>query len=76
VPRSPLTEADTLAIIKGCLRRYGKRLSSEQLAALLAKPAGRLPLYVLTALEELRTLGTYEEITDRTKYFLTNRVLG
>ncbi len=61
----PLTEADSLAIIEGCLRRYAKRLSPEQLTALLAKPAGRLPLYVLTALEELRTLGTYEEITDR-----------
>jgi WD40 repeat protein len=61
----PLTEADTLAVIEGSLRRYAKRLSPEQLAALLAKPAGRLPLYVLTALEELRTLGTYEEITDR-----------
>ena len=61
----PLTEADTLAIIEGCLRRYAKRLSPEQLAALLAKPASRLPLYILTALEELRTLGTYEEITDR-----------
>ncbi len=61
----PLTEADTRAVIEGSLRRYAKRLSPEQLAALLAKPAGRLPLYVLTALEELRTLGTYEEITDR-----------
>ncbi len=61
----PLTEADTLAVIEGSLRRYAKRLSPEQLATLLAKPAGRLPLYVLTALEELRTLGTYEEITDR-----------
>jgi hypothetical protein len=61
----PLTEADTLAVIEGSLRRYAKRLSPEQLAALLAKPAGRLPLYVLTALEELRTLGTYEEITAR-----------
>lgn len=61
----PLTEADTLAIIEGSLRRYAKRLSPEQLAALLAKPAGRLPLYILTALEELRTLGTYEEITER-----------
>ena len=61
----PLTEADALAVIEGSLRRYAKRLSPEQLTALLAKPAGRLPLYVLTALEELRTLGTYEEITER-----------
>ena len=65
VKLEPLTEADTLAIIERYLRRYSKRLSPEQLAALLAKPAGRLPLYVLTALEELRTLGTYEEITER-----------
>lgn len=61
----PLTEADALAIIDGSLRRYAKRLSAEQIAALLDKPAGRLPLYILTALEELRTLGTYAEITDR-----------
>jgi len=60
-----LTEADSLAVIKGCLRRYAKRLSPEQLAALKEKPASCLPLYVLTALEELRTLGTYEEITAR-----------
>jgi hypothetical protein len=60
-----LDETDTLAIIEGYLKRYAKRLSPEQIAALLEKPAGRLPLYILTALEELRTLGTYEEITDR-----------
>lgn len=61
----PLTEGDTRAVIQSYLQRYGKRLSPAQLAALLAKPASRLPLYILTALEELRTLGTYEEITDR-----------
>ncbi|HCN78593.1 MAG TPA: hypothetical protein DIT13_15535, partial [Verrucomicrobiales bacterium] len=61
----PLDESDTQAIIEGYLKRYSKRLSTEQIAALKAKPASNLPLYVLTALEELRTLGTYEEITDR-----------
>jgi WD40 repeat protein len=61
----PLNESDTHAIIKGYLKRYSKRLSAEQIAALQEKPASNLPLYVLTALEELRTLGTYEEITDR-----------
>ena len=65
VKLEPLTEADTLAIAEVRHRRYSKRLSEEQIAALQEKPAGRLPLYVLTALEELRTLGTYEEITDR-----------
>jgi len=61
----PLAEADTLEIIEGFLKRYSKKLDSKQVAALKEKPASNLPLYVLTALEELRTLGTYEEITDR-----------
>lgn len=61
----PLDESDTLAIIEGYLKRYAKRLSPEQIAALQEKPASNLPLYILTALEELRTLGTYEEITER-----------
>lgn len=61
----PLDESDTQVIIEGYLKRYSKRLSQEQIAALKAKPASNLPLYVLTALEELRTLGTYEEITAR-----------
>ncbi|MEA3212788.1 MAG: telomerase protein component 1 [Chthoniobacter sp.] len=62
---APLTETDAQAIIAGFLERHRKRMSPEQIAALLAKPESRLPLYVLTALEELRTLGTYEEITAR-----------
>jgi WD40 repeat protein len=61
----PLDESDTQAIIEGYLNRYSKRLSPEQIAALKQKPASNLPLYILTALEELRTLGTYEEITTR-----------
>ncbi len=61
----PLDESDTLAIIEGYLKRYAKRLSPEQIASLQEKPASNLPLYGLTALEELRTLGTYEEITER-----------
>ena len=60
-----LSGADTFEIIDAFLQRYSKRLSPEQIAALMAKPESRLPLYVLTALQELRTLGTYEEITAR-----------
>lgn len=65
VKLDPLTENDSLTIIQGCLRHYAKRFSQEQLSLLLAKPGSRFPLYVLTVLEELRTLGTYEEITTR-----------
>jgi nephrocystin-3 len=60
-----LSEADTRLIIAAFLQRYSKRFSGVQIDALLAKPESRLPLYVLTALLELRTLGTYEEITTR-----------
>lgn len=61
----PLPPADARAIVAGYLARYHKRMSSEQIDVLLTKPDGGTPLYLLVALEELRTLGTYEEITDR-----------
>lgn len=63
----PLTEEDAQAIIEAFLARYRKELDEEQRTALLEKEEARKPLYLLTALEELRTLGTYEEITDRIK---------
>jgi WD40 repeat protein len=61
----PLTAADAEAIIEGFAARYHKRLSEEQTQQLLGKPDSGTPLYLLVALEELRTLGTYEEITGR-----------
>jgi WD40 repeat protein len=60
-----LGNEDAQAIIQAFLKRYSKRFSPEQIAALLAKREGRLPLYILTALQELRTLGTHAEITAR-----------
>jgi WD40 repeat protein len=60
-----LSHGDTLEIIQAFLQRYSKRLSPPQVAGLMNKPESHLPLYVLTALQELRTLGTYEEITGR-----------
>jgi|GEM_PF-526056 len=61
----PLTQDDGRAIIEGFLKRYHKRMSREQVEVLLAKPESGSPLYLLVALEELRTLGNYEEITNR-----------
>jgi WD40 repeat protein len=60
-----LAPSDVQAMIAAFMDRYHKRMSAEQIHALLAKEDSRLPLYVVTALEELRTLGTYEEITSR-----------
>jgi len=61
----PLTTTDGEAIIWQFLQRYRKTFEPIQRAALLAKTDADTPLYLLAALEELRTLGTYEEISDR-----------
>jgi len=61
----PLSDADSRRIIEAVLKRYHKRMSEVQIAALLDKRESGNPLYLLAALEELRTLGTYEEITNR-----------
>jgi len=63
IPLEPLTAGDGEAIIDQYLQRYHKKFETGQRAALLAKADADLPLYLLAALEELRTLGTYEEIT-------------
>ncbi|HUE97006.1 MAG TPA: AAA family ATPase, partial [Longimicrobiaceae bacterium] len=65
VPIARLTRGDATAIMDGYLERYRKTLDADQRASLLAKKDAGNALYLLTALEELRTLGTYEEITDR-----------
>ena len=60
-----LGEQDPEAIIREFLHRYRKTLTNDQRAALLAKADAGNPLYLQVALEELRTLGSYEEITER-----------
>jgi len=62
---APLMQADAAAIMDGVLARYHKRFDDAQRQALLAKQDAGNPLYLLAALEELRTLGTYELITRR-----------
>jgi hypothetical protein len=62
---APLNSVDAEAILDTFLARYRKRLGEKQRKALLAKDDSDTPLYLLTALEELRTLGNYDEITDR-----------
>ncbi len=65
VALGPLTTGDAEAIIREFLHRYRKSMTDAQRAALLAKADAGTPLYLLVALEEFRTLGTYEEITSR-----------
>ena len=61
----PLTADDGEAIIGDFGKRYRKQFGPGQRAALLAKTDAATPLYLVAALEELRTLGTFEEITKR-----------
>lgn len=60
-----LNASDATAIMEQYLDRYRKTFDMDQRSALLGKSGSGTPLYLLTALEELRTLGTYEEIKDR-----------
>ncbi|MDQ2974887.1 MAG: DUF4062 domain-containing protein [Acidobacteriota bacterium] len=62
-----LNESDATALVEQFLDRYRKTFDDRQRAALLGKTGSATPLYLLTALEELRTLGTYEEIIERIK---------
>ena len=61
----PLDARDAAAIMDGYLARYRKSFDAVQRRELLAKADAGVPLYLLTALEELRTLGTYNEILTR-----------
>ncbi len=61
----PLTLLSSARIVRAFLHRYRKQMDRKQQRALLSKTDAVTPLYLLSALEELRTLGTYEEITDR-----------
>ncbi|AUB59810.1 hypothetical protein BK009_03435 [Methanobacterium subterraneum] len=60
----PLESSDTEIIIDEFLNRYRKMFDQKQKKALMNKKNSNNPLYLLMALEELRTLGHYNEITD------------
>ena len=62
---APLTECDARLIIEAFGQRYRKQMTDDQIGLLLAKREYGMPLYLLAALEELRTLGTHDEITER-----------
>jgi hypothetical protein len=65
LPLPALTESDVTSIIQAFLKRYRKKMSEEQIRALIDKPMSSSPLYLCVALEELRTLGVHEEMTAR-----------
>eukprot|EP00741_Cyanophora_paradoxa_P006401 tig00001001_g6205.t1 len=60
-----LVAASLLRYGKLRLRRYGKALSSGQMAALLGRPHGGRPLWLATACTELRLYGSFEGLDAR-----------
>ncbi|NMC46806.1 MAG: ATP-binding protein, partial [Chloroflexi bacterium] len=61
---SRITVSDGQEIIEQFSRRFHKVITPKQRAALLAKSDAGLPIYLLTALEELRTLSVSQEVVD------------
>lgn len=62
-PLDALIEDDAREIVRQFAQRYGKTFDDDQIGALLAKPQSDTPLYLLVALEELRTFGGFERIS-------------
>jgi WD40 repeat protein len=65
LPLARLTGEDADGIIDLFSQRYKKRIAPADVAALKAKSSAGVPLYLRVALEELRTLSTYETIGSR-----------
>ena len=60
----PLTDADRAGIIRAVPKLVAKTLDDAQVAALVANPATRNPLYLMVALEELRGYGSFEQLSE------------
>lgn len=58
----PLTRGDGADVIDRFCGRYGKQFDAAQRAALLNKTQADTPLYLLAALEELRTKGDFQKL--------------
>lgn len=61
----PLTEGEQKEIIQALLSEWRRKLNDQQMAALLAHPGVKNPLYLRVALEELRLFGRFEQLTAR-----------
>ncbi|HCU36631.1 MAG TPA: hypothetical protein DGT21_14625 [Armatimonadetes bacterium] len=61
----PFSSADAQALFEQYHRRYHKQLDTAQQTLLLSKAESDLPLYLSVALDELRTLGQFETLTEQ-----------
>jgi len=63
----PLSGDEQRQIVEVLLGEWGRRLDERQMAALLAHPGVKNPLYLRVALEELKLFGIFEQLTGRIK---------
>jgi tetratricopeptide (TPR) repeat protein len=62
LPVESLSDDEARGIIQNYLTQHLRKLTAEQISALLSKSATRSPLYLLVALEELRLTGRFETL--------------
>ena len=67
IPLPPLTVAEQRQIVQTLLGEWRRKLDERQMAALLAHPGVKNPLYLRVALEELKLFGIFEQLTERIK---------
>ena len=75
IPLPSLTTDEQQQIVQGLLSEWRRKLDDQQMAALLAQPGVKNPLYLRVALEELRLFGRFERLTERIEA-LAEDVLG
>ncbi|HCY83807.1 MAG TPA: hypothetical protein DHV36_01590, partial [Desulfobacteraceae bacterium] len=66
---TPLTDSERLEMIRALPSISAKALDTEQIQLLLGNLSTQNPLYLQTALEELRGFGSFEQISDRIRSF-------
>lgn len=62
---APLTEAEQASFIRYYLSQYGKALEDAQVARIVQAPQMSNPVFLVTLLEELRVIGSFEAIDRR-----------
>ena len=61
----PLEEDERRRLVDAVLGEYGRKLDAGRSASLIARAGSGTPLYLRTALEELRLFGSYERLPDK-----------
>jgi telomerase protein component 1 len=69
IPVAPLDDQERLSILREAASVSAKTLDQQQLAMLLGNEATRNPLFLQTALEELRGFGSFEQLNRRIAAF-------